>query len=216
MSRLLIIAGPQAAGKSTVVNYLSSQLDTMAPLFPSNRGPLIFRLQESRQIIVHKNLPLGAIFMTPEDEEEVVHCDLQRMDRILKRNDKDLLYLDECNIFTLAHARAHGIIAIERYWDTYMERLKQLRASVIFINIHPDISWERRQRVYEKRLVYFPDDQHSEIMERYHLYLAEVHPLLMGIYKGLPLPKAMIDGRSSEENVIKEVCQQMVTLGITP
>lgn len=203
MSKLAIIAGPQAAGKSTIVAKLSSQPYAVATLFP---------LQESRQIIVHKHMLLGAIFMTLEQELEVVSCDLARMDLILRRNQNHLVYLDECNIFTVAHAAAHGVLEIERYWNEYLTRLTRLNATVIFIDVPPEISWERRRRRYEQRLVYFPEDQHTAILRQYQDYQVKLHPLLLDVYRRLPFPKAIVDGRAAEDTVIKMVCEQMVDL----
>lgn len=78
---------------------------------------------------------LGAIFMSEERELEVVQCDFGRMDLILKRTHKRLIYIDECNIFTIAHAAAHGIRQVEKYWDEYVDRLQKLRAKVIFLDV---------------------------------------------------------------------------------
>jgi hypothetical protein len=211
MSKLVILAGPQAAGKSTVITHLSRQPYTVAPLFPGGKAPLIFPLQESRQIIAHMHMLLGAIFMTVEEEIEVVQCDLRRMDLILHRNHR-LIYLDECNIFTIAHAVAHGVTEVERYWDEYIARLKRLEAAVIFLDVPPNVSWDRRLNRYQQRLVYFPENHHQVILERYHEYLMRLHPLLINIYDHLPFPKAMVDGQCSEENVIKAVCHHLVHL----
>src|SRR5436190_3360964 len=84
MSKLIIIAGPQAAGKSTLIQKLGTQPHTVAPLFAATK-PILFPLQESRQIISHQYMLMGAIHMTPEHEHEVVKCDLNRMDLILKK-----------------------------------------------------------------------------------------------------------------------------------
>lgn len=212
MSNIVILAGPQAAGKSTVVAKLSSQPYNVSALFSGAKTPLLFPLQESRQIIVHKYMLLGAIFMTLEHELEVVSCDLGRMDMILQRAQNHLIHLDECNIFTIAHAAAHGLTQVERYWDEYITRLRKLNAAVIFLDVPPDISWDRRRRQYQHRLLYFPEDQHEVILRQYQDYMIKLYPLLLDTYERLPIPKVIIDGRSSAENVISMVCQQMAHL----
>ena len=209
MSKLVIIAGPQAAGKSMVVAQLGCQPYNVAPLFPGGKPPLLFPLQESRQIIAHKYMLLGAIFMSLDQELDVVNCDLGRMDLILQRAQNNIVYVDECNIFTIAHAAAHGVTEVERYWDEYLTRLRKLNAAVIFLDVPPDISWDRRRRRYEQRLVYFPEDQHETILRQYQDYLVKLRPLLLGVYDRLPFPKAIVDGHCSEENVIKMVCEQL-------
>lgn len=212
MSRLVIVAGPQAAGKSTVIAKLSSQPQNVAPFFGDQRASIIFPLQESRQIITHKHILLGAIFMTLEHEIEVVNCDLERMDLILQRNQNQFMYVDECNIFTIAHALAHGVTQVEKYWDEYVVRLARLNAVVVFLNVLPSISWDRRSRRYEQRLIYFPEDQREIILERYHSYLTKLHPLLLDVYSRLPFPKVIIDSSCSEDNVIEMVCEQITAL----
>ena len=100
MSELFIIAGPQAAGKSTIIGNICTQYHAMSPLFghPKVKIPPMFPLQESRQIIAHKDILLGAIFMTAEQEQEVIDCDLGRMDLILSRRQDHMIYLEECSI----------------------------------------------------------------------------------------------------------------------
>lgn len=212
MSELIIIAGPQAAGKSTIITQLAEQYHTLRSLFPSRRPPLLFPLQESRQIVVHKYALLGAIFMTREHEREVVECDFSRMDIILGRMRDCVIYLDECNIFTIAHATAHGIGEIARHFDEYLDRLAKFRAKIIFIDVPPDISWERRRMKYAQRLVYFPRRRHAAIMRCYREYLSDVHPLLLSLYRRIQLPKEMISGSLPESAVAEAVSQALARL----
>lgn len=209
MSSILIIAGPQAAGKTTVINKLVAQPYNVEDLFLGKSPPLLFPLQESRQIIVHKEMLLGAIFMTAEQEMQVIECDLHRMGLIKQRNHKPAVYVDECNIFTIAHALAHGVTQVQDYWDQYVTKLEELKAQVIFVDLPPEVSWERRKRRYEKRLIYFEDDEHADIMQRYHDYLFSLYPLLHNVLNSLPFPKVTISGLMSEENVLKAVCQKV-------
>lgn len=217
MSELIIIAGPQAAGKTTIINQLCSQYQTISPFFnrAGRKIPLMFPLQESRQIIVHKNILLGAIFMTPEQEQEVVSCDLARMDLILSRSRGRLIYLDECNIFTIAHAIAHGVKEVEKHWCKYISRLKKLNAKVVFLNVDPEVSWERRRRKYQQRLIYFSANRHEAIMRMYREYLTRLHPLLLDIYHRLPFPKEMLDSQMPEKDAIQEVSIALARLSVS-
>jgi|ERR1035437_581190 thymidylate kinase len=212
MSELIIIAGPQAAGKSTAIARLNEQYQSISPLFGRRQKPLIFPLQESRQIVVHAHMLLGAIFMTPEHEQEVVAWDFKRMDTLAERKKDRIVYLDECNVFTIAHAMAHGIDAVKIHWSDYVQRLQRLNAKVIFLNVPPDLSWERRRRRYEQRLVYFPKKEHGRIMASYKNYLAQVHPLLKDVYSRLPIPKRFIDARQPNKVVLEEVSQSLAEL----
>ena len=215
MSELIIIAGPQAAGKSTVISNLVEQYRSVAPLFGKAKRPLIFPLQESRQIIVHTHMLLGAIFMNTKHEREVVQCDFRRMRTISGREDGRLVYLDECNIFTIAHAKAHGISDIESFWNQYITHLQKLNAKVIFLDIPSGVSWERRRRKYEERLIYFPKRDHARLMQAYENYLTRVQPLLHEVFDQLPLPKKMIDASQSSKDVLLEVSHSLVALSKT-
>ncbi len=205
MSKFVIIAGPQAAGKSTVISDITERWRNESLLPPEVSLFPIFPLQESRQIISHINLSLGAIFMTPKQECAVARLDLKRMDIIARRRTRPSVYIDECNIFTIAHAEAHGVKCLERYRSSYLRRLEQLSASVIFLDVPPEISWERREFLYEKRLIYFPRSRHACIMRRYREYLERMYPLIRGLYETLPFPKKMIDARISEDMLIGQV-----------
>lgn len=215
MAEFIIIAGPQASGKSTVITKLSEQCRNVFPLLSRTKKgfPILFPLQESRQIIVHQNILLGAIFMTPEQEIEVVQCDLRRMDLILSReDDRSLVYLDECNIFTIAHAAAHGVTQISEFWQEYLARLEKLEAKVIFLDVPPETSWLRRKQRYEERLIYFPETQYAGIMDRYHEYINRLYPELLEVYEKIPLPKSRIEANCPVSAVLQKASENLAQI----
>ncbi|MDO8483219.1 MAG: hypothetical protein Q7S86_05385 [bacterium] len=212
MSELIIVAGPQASGKSTTIDMLNRQFRTMSPLLPVRKRPIIFPLQESRQIVIHKHMLLGGIFMTKEHEQEVVECDIIRMNLILKRNCKRIVYMDECNIFTIAHARVNGATHPEAYWGTYMALLEKLQTKVIFLDVPPDVSWERRRRKYEERLIYFPKKRHAEITKQYRTQLYRMYPMLKELYRRIPFPKEIIDACAPSEFVLQQASGALARL----
>lgn len=208
MKKFIVIAGPQAAGKSTVISNINDQYQSFSPMFAALGKPdlpFLFPLQESRQMIVHRDVVLGGIFMTGEQETDVVQYDLRRMNIILSQPHDNLVYLDECNIFTLAHARAHGFKGVDVFFDEYIKLLEKLQAAVIFLDVSPDISWERRKSRYEQRLVCFPREQHLQIMKEYFEYLQKLYPKLLEVYDSLLLPKIMIDAKMPKQNVVQAV-----------
>ncbi len=212
MNEFILIAGPQAAGKSTAIARLNEYYRSISALFGRKSTPPLFPLQESRQIVVHTHMLLGAIFMKLEHECQVVDCDWNRMDKLVKEKAGKAIYLDECNIFTLAHARAHGITGLKDKWSGYTRRLEALQAKVIFLDIPPEISWERRKAKYEERLIYFPRSQHKRILASYKHYLMKVHPLLHEVYDRLPLPKRMIDAKRPNKCVLKDISDALAEL----
>ncbi|MBU6390158.1 hypothetical protein KGQ31_01260 [Patescibacteria group bacterium] len=207
MSSFIIIAGPQAAGKTTIISRLKAE--RLKSLSESKSDKPLFALQESRQIIVHKNLIVGGVFMEKKDEEEVVACDLSRMDKILAKNGRPVVYLDECNIFTVAHAKAHGCREVEKFAAQYLERLAELGAAIIFLDISPAMSWRRREASYRERLVYFYPKQHDVIMERFREYLSELYDHLWRLYYDIPFPKVAIDASGNRDRVYAKVKREV-------
>jgi len=205
MKRLVVLSGPQAAGKSHCLHKIQQLLQDIYPCFPDNKNITPFILQEARQIVVHKYHAMGAIFLTPEQEREIIEIDFFRMNRILEEQDESLLYFDECNIFTLAHARAHGIELSEKFFERYISLLKKLNAVVIFIDLSPEISWLRRKESYQSRLLRFPEEQRSGIMHRYFDYLQTLYPSLKRMYDKISLPKTIINSNDQIDNVIKQI-----------
>ncbi len=215
MKRFIIIAGPQAAGKTTVISALNEHYENLSPVIAAlgqQSLPFLFALQESRQLMVHKEVVLGGIFMTLEQELEVIKWDLDRMDLILGQKHDNLVYLDECNIFTIAHAKAHGLDLAEEYWLEYIARLEKLQAGIIFLDVPLQLSWERRQHRYQQRLVCFAESERTKIIGQYYEYLKKLRPALIAIYERLSVPKIMIDASSSKTVVIQKVGKALTEL----
>ena len=207
MKRLVVISGPQAAGKSTSIKKIHQLLTDVYPCFPGAKPIVPFALQEARQIVVHKYHAMGAIFLTKAQELEMIDIDFGRMKTILGELDYRLLYFDECNIFTLAHAEAHGIKLTDEFFLKYVEYLKALNAHFIFLDIDPDTSWARRKESYSSRMFRFPEGEREGIMGRYREYLQALHPALNRIFDRLDLPKIKISAHKSNEKVVKEIIE---------
>jgi|HubBroStandDraft_2_1064218.scaffolds.fasta_scaffold213547_1 hypothetical protein len=195
-----ILAGPQAAGKSTLGKYICSTDSS------------VISLQESRQLVIHNSTKKGAIFMTDLDELEVIHYDMTRMFTILGQDRLDRCYLDETNVFTLGHARAHGIDLLEGYFRQYCDLLRKFKTGLIFIDIPPSVSWERRRHRYAQRLWDFSDEAKEQTMVRYKTYLDRLYPELLSIYDRLDFPKIKIDGTLSPDNTAREASEAVLAL----
>jgi thymidylate kinase len=201
--KYFVIAGPQAAGKSTLVNAISSE------------RPAIITLEESRQIIVHKYQRKGAIFMTRDDEVEVIHHDMTRMFSIIGGDSRDRVevYLDETNVFTIGHARAHGIDLVAGYYKQYCDMLARLQCAVLFLDVPPDISWSRRRHRYLQRLWDFEPNERNDLMARYEDYLRRLYPELQRIFDHLACPKRRIDATGTPDQVLRAALKTFHELG---
>jgi hypothetical protein len=195
-----ILAGPQAAGKSTLGQHICSEDSS------------IISLQESRQVVIHNSGKKGAIFMTYLDELEVIHHDMTRMFTILGQDRSDRCYLDETNVFTLGHARAHGIDLVEGYFRQYCDLLRKFKTGLIFIDIPSAVSWERRRHRYAQRLWDFSVEEKEQTMVRYKAYLDRLYPELLAVYNRLDFPKAKIDGTLSLDDIARAAREALLTL----
>lgn len=187
----IVTAGPQAAGKSTLVRDLCA------------RDPGLTPLEEARQIVVHKYQRKGAIFMTVEDELEVIHIDTMRMASIVDGDRAGARFVDETNVFTLAHARAHGVDWTPSHFNVYRDALARLNAVVLFLDVPPEVSWERRHHRYLQRLWDASDAERDETMARYKAYLFRLYRELSVIYDELDCPKARIDASAHPEATLE-------------
>jgi hypothetical protein len=106
----------------------------------------------------------SAIFIDTETELEIIRRDLARLDRI--GADYHRVYLDETSIFTLAHARCRGL-DVQHLRAEYATRLKELGASILFLDVGPDVSWRRRGAVYETRVHGFPCLEAQAVLAQY-------------------------------------------------
>lgn len=206
--KFIVIAGPQAAGKSSVKGHIAGIYNQYHASYNKySRGyglSAVVPLEEARSIVIHKHQIKGAISMSYLDELEVIHTDMGRMLTIM-RDDDDRIFLDECNVFTLAHANAHGIDITEGFYKQYCDMLQRLNTGMIFLDVPPDVSWERRKSRYEERHWKMPFHEKAKVMKAHRDYMDDLYPRLCEMYESLDFPKAKIDANAPLDSVKKEV-----------
>jgi hypothetical protein len=213
----VLFAGPQAAGKSTAIEYAANKYQCMADgtalrgwfggMDISLEGPdlpvNLVVLQEMRQVVLRERRIPGGRFMDWSAECEVIRRDIKRMEG-LSRPGAEGVYLDETSVFTLAHAKLHGVRTAPLL-DRYKRLLDRLGAVVIFMSVGKDVSWSRRKPRYEERVVNFPVEEKSKALMKYREYLDEVYDNLFEVYGFLDLEKIMIDASGSLEGCLRSV-----------
>jgi len=127
----IILAGPQAAGKSTTINNLKRALNGRIHVF-----------QENRQIVGRKHLSRKTIFKTQRQEEEIIEQDFQRLEEIAGREDE--IFVDETCLFSLAHASLRGVDP-GKYFPEYIFQLRSLNPQIVFLDAPPEVSWQRKK-----------------------------------------------------------------------
>jgi len=183
----LIIAGPQAAGKTTAIRLIREQGKN--PVFDEDMEFCFFK--EGRAIINSKYSLKGAVSITRLDEIEAIELDLRRMSQ-LQEGIENRCYFDESNIFTLSHASMRHI-PIRSYFDDYCSLLEKLNTGIIFLDITPEISWGRRKRRYIKRVENLPSREQEKMLAGYKNYISSVYNRLLNLYEMIRFPKIRID-----------------------
>ncbi len=222
MACLLIIAGPQSSGKTTVFNLLKNYLiDDRQPdkrvAFLSEINPYCF---------VNKN-HLGAAFVDKKLQIAIANADLKRIQKIIDNNfdhDRgkscDKTYLIETGIFGLVYfEHILGRKKAEIYFKKYLEMYKHFSPIILFIDTKPEISWKRRKPKYLERIknsgVIDPKKK-AAMLKKYRGIIDALYPLWLKWYKKFPFEKYMIrNSYKTERAFLKEIvglCKKYTTV----
>jgi thymidylate kinase len=213
-SQYILIAGPQASGKSSVIRYISNKFQCLATMDRNkykyisnnigNKMPAnLVILQEMRQIVSQEHFVPGGRFVDCIIESEIIERDIIRLKRILEEAD-NRIYVDETCLFTLAHAIFHNI-NIEVILPEYLNILRQFNTLLIFLDINKDTSWARRKHRYEQRVCDFPYKEKVKALEEYRAYLDRVYNNLYKMYDDYEFPKVKISTERPIEDALEDV-----------
>lgn len=177
---LIIIAGPQASGKTTAISVIFNNYKNIIPY------------KEASKIIIEKNKLIGAAFVG-DFEEEIHKLNAER----IKNISKGKIHVMESVIFSLAHPLILGKIGIyNNFYPLQKKILEELNAGVLFIDVAPRISWQRRKEEYEKRVK--SNVEKEEILKKYKGHIENAYSILLKMYGKLNLPKIKINGNVDE------------------
>jgi len=179
---LIIVAGPQGSGKSTAQRYLAERYSNIVTLIEAAR--ILF--DEDRR----KGTMLGGALVGSEFEKRIMNLDLERMSKISVEGNRQMIYLDETNIFSVAHESLRDPVFAQRMYENYMKALDSLRVGILFTNVPPDISWVRRRRLYERRYKDMTDFE--ERIRKSREYLWRIYPEMIKLYERLPFAKRLV------------------------
>jgi thymidylate kinase len=125
-------------------------------------------------------------------EYKIIEEDLKRLKDIEEtEKNKEIIYVDETSIFSLAHSGLHNI-ETKPYFNEYLDVLKKLNPKILFLDVKPEISWLRRKSRYEKRVENMHEDEKKEAMNGFRTYLNYVYPELIKMFWQIDLPKVRI------------------------
>ena len=178
----VIIGGPQASGKSVAKKHLEETYENIV-IFPESAQTILNNYRK-------KGIILGGALANIDFQKRILESDLERMKRIHKS--REVVYVDESNLFTVAHVIVKNSKLADLFLAKYMQTLESFEVGIIFTDIAPDVSWKRRKQVYMKRYEGTPNFKDN--MKHSKEYIFQLYPHLIELYDALPYPKQKIDG----------------------
>lgn len=198
-TKLIIIAGPQSSGKTTVFKRLQQKYPHWS-FFPEI-NPYFFNKQH-----------LGAAFADKKLTLMVTDKEIESAKRLIGH--KQTLVL-ETSIFHLVYVKFYaGEKEANQYFQTYLRLYDKFDPLIIFIDTKPEISWQRRKEKYLKRLANIPDPRiKNEMFSTYQQRLYDLYPLWLKYYYLIPFKKIMIrNSFKTYERFINEVLTNLQSL----
>ncbi len=192
MAKLIIIAGPQSSGKTTVFQFLQKK-------FPAFH----FVPETNMYSVIGKNHP-GAAYVTKDLEIQIVKKDIKKIKAIPRTVQIAVM---ETGIFHLMYLEAIADKkTAETYYLKYRKAHGKLQPVILFIDTKPAVSWKRRKPIYEKRITHITDSKEREtVMKKYRSTIYRFYPLWLKWYKKFPFEKYMIrNSYKTEEAFLKE------------
>jgi thymidylate kinase len=172
----ILIAGPQASGKSTAVRLLGEILP----------GSVIHN--ECGAFVLSSMRDSGGAFVTEEMERKILECEFAKLCGVAEG-----IHVDETGVFSLAHARGLGFGEMaDEFLPRILDELEKFDVRIVFIDTDPDVSWDRRKHVYIDRG--FLDDEMQEARAKIDRTYGELKKL----YEELSFEKVLIENNSSD------------------
>jgi len=178
----IIVAGPQGSGKSTAQRHLAQRYSNIVILIEAART--LFDEDRSKGIVS------GGALVGSGFEKRIMNLDLERMSKISLEGDSQRIYLDETNIFSVAHESLKDTAFAQQMYESYMKALRSFRVGILFTNVSPEISWMRRRRLYERRYKGMTDFE--ERIRKSREYLWRIYPEMIKLYERLPFAKRLV------------------------
>jgi len=138
LTKLLIIAGPQSSSKTTVFNLLKKKY------------PKLSFVEEINQYGLVNKKHMGGAFVDRKTEIAITKEDIlvaKKIDRSKK------VVIMETDIFHIVYLEKFaGKKTADEFYQRYLEAHKGLDTTIIFIDIKPRTSFQRRRKIYLKRI----------------------------------------------------------------
>jgi len=206
MGKIVVIAGPQSAGKTTATNFLANKYKDKVKFYDEMNQYKLFP----------EKTKLGGVVVDEEMERAIHEADIKRTRKIVKEEEKALI---ETAMFHLVyHEKLIGREFYELADREYREVFEGVSLKVIFIDTKPEVSFRRRKPVYEARIEReikekgWVGEAASEfrkmMLEKYKRRMEENYPGWRRVYEEIDYAREKIiieNNERSQEDFLAEV-----------
>lgn len=196
-TKLIIIAGPQSSGKTTVINLLKKKY------------PYLAFIEEINQYTLAGKSHMGAPFVTKKMELQIGDATIKAIRSAHSSGKKVII---ETGIFHLAWLEeACGSVEANSYFTKYILAHDSLDPRIIFIDTKPTVSFFRRKKIYLKRIRkagIIDVKVKDEMLAKYKIKIVKMYPYFLKYYHKIPFKKIMIrNSYKKYDDFIDEVSQ---------
>jgi len=181
LTKFLIIAGPQSSGKTTVFNLLKKKY------------PKLSFVEEINQYSLVNKKHMGGAFVNREIEIAITSENIRTTKKI-DRTKKVVIM--ETDIFHVVYLeKSAGRKTAEEFFPRYLKAHKGLNPTIIFIDTKPRTSFQRRRKIYLKRIKdagIIDLKTKKQMLEKHKKNIYDLYPLWIKYYKKIPFKKFMI------------------------
>ncbi len=203
---LLIIAGPQSSGKTTIWKLLKKHYRSAT------------FIDETNQYTVQDKKHLGAAYVDKDLEAKIIRADIKKITGI---NKPVKLVIIETSIFHSLYSEALGDEKKAHvFYSEYLRSFRRFKPKVLFIDTKPLISWKRRKKYYLGRIKKAginDRQQKSEMLKKYKNKIFQLYPFWIKYYQALPFPKIRVKNSSKPyKKFIAEVLNRLDKIPTIP
>jgi len=190
--KLIIIAGPQSSGKTTLFNFLKKNLKNT--LF----------LEEVNPFTIVGPKHLGGAFVDLALEKKIIEYDLKRLKKIIQEHKLQSI-IEETGVFHLVYLKKLVNKKIfNQYLKKYLCLYKKFFPMIVFIDTKPKISWKRRRNIYLSRIQkqgIKDQKQKQTFLKKYANKIFYLYDHWLNLYQTLPFKKIIIRNSYKKETL---------------
>ncbi len=204
---LVVIAGPQASGKTTGWEFLKNKYGQVADFYE----------EMNQNILFPEKVKLGSIIVDAKMERKIHEADIASIAEMKMRN--KLRVAETLMFHVVYYEEMVDKEFYERGKKDYQEALREFQVGVIFIDTRPEVSFRRRESEYERRIKNEIERRglggseakrfRQEMRGKYLRKMKERYPLWKQVYDEIDYAeKRVIDNNDlSEEEFLKQVVE---------